>query len=158
MTQLVSDLELAVAPLVQSAGATLYACQLTHEDGVPSIVVMIEQEGGVTIKTCADLNRTIKLVLEVDYAQLLEQYQLVVCSPGIERPLLTAAHYEKAVGADLLLTLKKAQNSIKRFEARLKKIDDNQITLVSDLLGELHFSLNDVAKANILWKKGAKNE
>jgi ribosome maturation factor RimP len=158
MTQLVSDLELAVAPLVQSAGATLYACQLTHEDGVPSIVVMIEQEGGVTIKTCADLNRTIKLVLEVDYAQLLEQYQLVVSSPGIERPLLTAAHYEKAVGSDILLTLKKAQNSIKRFEARLEKIDGNQITLVSDLLGELHFSLNDVAKANILWKKGAKNE
>ncbi len=154
MAQLVTDLALAIAPLVNAVGATLYACQLTHEDGVPSIVVMIEQEGGVLIKTCADLSRTIKLVLEVDYAELLDQYQLVVSSPGIERPLLTLAHYEKAVGADISLHLKKAKNSIKRFEGRLEKIHEDQITVVSDVLGELHFSFNDVAKANILWKKG----
>ena len=154
-TQLINDLEVAITPLVQSAGAMLYACQLTHEDGVPSILVMIEQEGGVLIKTCAVLSRTIKLVLEVDYADLLDKYQLVVSSPGIERPLLTKSHYEKALDSDISLTLKKAQNSMKRFEGRLEKIEDNQITLVCDL-GELIFSLNDVAKANILWKTGAK--
>lgn len=151
MTQLIQDLEKTIAPLVTAADASLYACQFVHEDGVASLRIMIEQEGGVNIQTCADLSRTINLVLEVEYPQVPEKYQLVVSSPGIERPLLNQAHYEKAIGQDISVTLKKAQNSVKKFKGKLESVDDQQITM--QCKGEQHtFVLNDIAKANILWK------
>jgi ribosome maturation factor RimP len=155
VTQLINDLDIIIQPLAKSAGATLYACQFVHVDGVASLRVMIDEEGGVNVQTCADLSRTINLVLEVDHPQLLEKYQLVVSSPGIERPLLNRSNYEQALGKQIAVTLKKAQNSVKRFEGRLESAEGESITIQGD--SDQHtFTLNDIAKANILWNQGAK--
>jgi len=155
MTQLINDLESTIEPLVKSAGATLYACQFTHSDGVASLHIMVDKEGGVDVQTCADISRTVKLVLEVEYPKILEKYQLVVSSPGIERPLISLKHFNDAVGEQVSITLTKARNSIKRYTGLVQKVDGENVIIDSDL-GEQTFTLNDIAKAKILWNQGAK--
>lgn len=155
MSQQLQELEDKIAPIVAASNAVLYACQFTQEDGVASLRVMIDKEGGVDIQTCSDLNRTIGLMLEVDYPKIPEKYQLVVSSPGIERPLLNQSHYEQAVGQDILITLRKAQNNQKRFEGNLESINDHEIVLVNEH-GNHQFKLSDIAKSHILWKARGK--
>lgn len=66
--------------------------------------------GGITLDQCAEASRTVGMLLEE--ADLFSgQYVIEVSSPGIRRPLRTAAHFAAAVGQDV--ELKTADGRVK---------------------------------------------
>ncbi len=54
--------------------------------------------GGVLIEDCSNVSKGLNLLLDVDDVIPGGAYNLEVSSPGLERPLRTPAHYEKAAG------------------------------------------------------------
>jgi ribosome maturation factor RimP len=54
--------------------------------------------GGVAIEDCSNVSKGLNLMLDVDDVIPGGAYNLEVSSPGLERPLRTAPHFEKAVG------------------------------------------------------------
>ena len=135
--------------------ASLCACRFTQDQGVATLSIMIDEPGGVKMQTCSNLSKAISMLLQVEYPQIPEKYQLNVSSPGIERPLYTAAHYQQAVNETIQVQLKRAQNGVKKFSGLLKSIENNQIILECSG-SDFQFSIDDIAKAKILWNQGAK--
>ena len=52
---------------------------------------------GVSIEDCSNVSRGLNLLLDVDDVIPGGAYNLEVSSPGLERPLRTAAHFKRAV-------------------------------------------------------------
>jgi ribosome maturation factor RimP len=52
---------------------------------------------GVTLDDCANFSRIVSAALDVE-DPLDGAYELVVSSPGLDRPLRTPAHYQRYVG------------------------------------------------------------
>lgn len=74
----------------------------------------------VTVDDCELVTRQLQLVLEVagcDYARL------EVSSPGLDRPLRTAAHYDRFIGTEVDITLKVAFNGRKKYRGILRSVD-----------------------------------
>ncbi len=61
-------------------------------------------DGDVDLSDCERVSREISAVLDVDDSITLA-YSLEVSSPGIDRPLVTEAHFRRYVGAEIKATL-----------------------------------------------------
>jgi len=70
--------------------------------------VFVDTETGVTSELCADLSRDFNTVLEgIEFLQ--GRYDLVVSSPGLERPLKFPKQYPKHIGHPLVVKYAKDQ-------------------------------------------------
>ena len=58
----------------------------------------------VDLDDCERMSRELSAVLDVE-DPIPQAYSLEVSSPGIDRPLVTAAHFQRFVGAEVKLTL-----------------------------------------------------
>ncbi|MBI5474160.1 MAG: ribosome maturation factor RimP [Ignavibacteriae bacterium] len=88
------------------------------------IEIFVDAEGSVTSELCSEISR--------DAAKLFEErdiitgaYDLVVSSPGIDRPLKFPWQYKKHVGRKLSVTL----TSEGKNEGKLVAADEDEITL-----------------------------
>ena len=89
----VSRVREMVLPLVSEAGAELYDLELTG--GV--LRLTLDRPGGVDIDLIGSVTRAVSRALdEVD--PIPGEYTLEVSSPGLERPLRTPHHFERAIG------------------------------------------------------------
>ena len=79
--------------------------------------------GGITLDQCAEASRTVGMLLEE--ADLFSgRYVIEVSSPGIRRPLRTAAHFARAVGQNL-----DVKTAAGRFKGRLAAFADGKLTI-----------------------------
>src|SRR5687768_6886659 len=86
----------AVAPLVESLGLILH--DVEHTGG--SLRVLVDRDGGVDVDTLTEATRAVSHLLD-ELDPIGGHYTLEVSSPGLERPLRTAAHFRRAVGAEV---------------------------------------------------------
>jgi ribosome maturation factor RimP len=59
--------------------------------------VFVDKIGGVTIRDCEKMSRTLEALLDVE-DPIKGSYVLEVSSPGLDRPLVTQRDFEKNVG------------------------------------------------------------
>jgi ribosome maturation factor RimP len=103
----------------------------------------------VTVDDCEKVTRQLQYVLEVegcDYARL------EVSSPGLDRPLKTAADYARFSGERVALTLKLAFQGRKRFEGVLQAAEGAWALHFKDGKEEqvLGFTLDEVREARLV--------
>ncbi len=114
-------------------------------------------DGDVDLSDCERISREVSAVLDVDDPITLA-YSLEVSSPGIDRPLVTVAHFRRYVGAEIKATLHRgvptAQGSDrKNFRGLLTAVDGDgdtaQATVAVD--GQpWRFPIADVDTARIV--------
>lgn len=85
-------------PVVASLGAELV--DVDFNGGVLRLTV--DQEGGVTTDVLATVNRTVSPILD-QHDPVPGRYTLEVSSPGVERKLTKFAHFERAVGENVIV-------------------------------------------------------
>lgn len=79
-------------------GVELYWLNDRRAPGRWHLQVMIDKAGGVTLGDCERVSRA----LEDLYDERIEHsYELEVSSPGIDRPLHTERHFNRAVGEQI---------------------------------------------------------
>jgi ribosome maturation factor RimP len=105
----------------------------------------------VTVEDCEAVTRQLQYVLEVenvDYARL------EVSSPGLDRPLKTAAHYERFTGMQVQITLKLPFQGRKKYEGKLLAVEsgDGWQLVFSDGKSDqvLGFALDEVRDARLV--------
>ena len=79
--------------------------------------------GGITLDQCAEASRTVGMLLE-EADLFTGRYVIEVSSPGIRRPLRTAAHFADAVGQNL-----DVKTAAGRFKGRLAAFADGVLTI-----------------------------
>lgn len=145
-----SPLENTIAPAVTALGFELVTCALTFEGHRKIVRVYIDGPQGVTVDDCARVSQQISALLEVQ-TPITGQFHLEVSSPGLDRPLITPAHYRRFLGRRIRVKLHNALAGRKNFTGELQSISDNdgQIQILVD--GQtIELSLANIEKANLI--------
>ena len=106
-------------------------------------------ESAITLEDCEKVTRQVQHVLEVEGCQ----YQrLEVSSPGLDRPLKTAADFERFAGAQIELTLKLAHAGRKKYRGELRASGGAWRVVFDDGKTQqaLDFALEDVREARLV--------
>jgi ribosome maturation factor RimP len=86
-----------VQPSLHQCGVDLYAAQWDGRSQPPTLRLLIEKQGGVSLDDCEQVSNAVSAVLDA-YDPIASAYQLEVSSPGAERPLRTVDDWRQSVG------------------------------------------------------------
>lgn len=117
-----------VAPYAQELGLDIWDIRFVKEGTDWYLRIFIDKDGGVSIDDCVDLTHTITKPLD-DADPISQSYLLEVSSPGVERELVTDAHFDKYVDSNVMLRLIRPIEKVRDFSGRLKAYDNGVITL-----------------------------
>ena len=85
----------------------------------------------VGIEDCEKASRELSALLDVD-DPIPGHYVLEVSSPGIDRPLFTAAHFRKAAGQEVKVLLKAPLDGRRRLRGKLAVVEGDRISLEAE--------------------------
>jgi ribosome maturation factor RimP len=96
-------LEDVIASEVESLGYDLVELRRGGSKRTPVLDVRIDRRDGdpVTVDDCSRTSRAIEARLDAEPGIAGDRYVLEVSSPGVERPLRTAADWRRFVGQDV---------------------------------------------------------
>lgn len=113
---------------IQDLGYELYDVLYVKEGKDYYLRIVIDKDGGIDINDCENVNNAINDMLdEADYIK--DQYFLEVSSPGLERNLRKAKHFEKQIGNKIYIKLFKAIDKQKELVGILKSYSENELIL-----------------------------
>jgi ribosome maturation factor RimP len=163
-----SPLVPVLAPALEALGLELFDVEITGSGRARTLRVFVDRPsragapggasgfGGVDLDAIAAATEAISPVLDHDpvaAAALPGPYTLEVSSPGLERPLRTAAHFRSAVGSPISIKSCAAGSSPVRRRAVLLAADESGITLDVDGVTE-HLSYDDILQARTVFEWG----
>ena len=146
--------------VVRELGFDLVDVEQAGSKTRPLLRLRIERPGadptqpgqGVTVDECARVSRAIEEQLD-NREDLSERYVLEVSSAGVERPLVKREDWDRFKGKEVTV---KTRNAVgdhgKRIEGVLQGINGDEITVVLEGKGPASFPLDDVVKANLVFK------
>lgn len=106
-------------------------------------------EGSVTLADCELVSGQVGAVLDVE-DPLPGMYDLEVSSPGEDRRLRTAEHFERFAGQEVKVELKQAREGRRRLRGVLTSIDKGKDTIEVNVDGESwQVELSDVVEARL---------
>ena len=140
-----------MADFLTAEGYELYNIEFVKEgkDWFLRVYVdMASGEGYIGTEDCEKVSRF--LSEKLDEEDPIEQnYYLEVSSPGMDRPLLTKAHYERYVGSEVEIRLYKGKDGTKNIQGVLDSIEGEEITVTDHDNKEWKLELSEIAKANL---------
>lgn len=122
--QLKETLTLLAKQAALDNGCQLVEFQLKGNQQQQKLVILIDNEAGVSIEECAKVSHQLDDLIEAQ-SLIPNAYTLEVSSPGIDIPLTEKWQYEKNLGRKLTVTL---LTGIEK-EGKLTQVTENQIVL-----------------------------
>ena len=145
-----------VAPIVDDLGLDLYDVERRSATIRVTIDTPPGSEGGVDLDTLALATRLISR--EMDHEDPVPgKYTLEVTSPGLERQLRTARHFQREVGKDVIVRLvgrAVSDAEERRIDGKLVAADDASVTIVLDSGDERTVAIADIDKARTVFNWG----
>ncbi len=126
----------------------------------PVLEVRIDRRDGeaITVADCARASRAVEARLEVDKL-VSERYVLQLSSPGVERPVRTAAEWRRFIGK---LASVNSPALHGREEAEIVRVEGDEgsevIVLEHPKRGEVRVALSDVTDARLAFRWNPKAE
>jgi len=127
-----------VAPALEELGLECLGVEWNAGHGGGVLRVYIDSlaqgggaEGGVSVDDCEAASREISALLDVD-DPIAGQYVLEVSSPGIERPLFSAAQFARFIGSEAKVTLKLPRDGRRRLRGTIAAVEDGRIGMDVD--------------------------
>ena len=135
-------------PTIKAMGYSLVRVRLAGSQN-KTMQVMAERVDGVnmTVEDCALISREVSSVLDVANP-VAEAYTLEVSSPGIDRPLVCQADYDRFSGFNAKIEMVNTVNGRKRFKGQLLGTKNNFVRIcLGEGIVELPFS--DIRQAKL---------
>ena len=110
--------------------------------------VYIDSETGITLDDCQRVSHQLSGVLDVEDL-ITGRYTLEVSSPGLERPLFEARHFERFAGSQARLRLREPLEGRRKLVGRLLGMRDDKVVIVDNEGREWQTPLEQVAKARL---------
>ena len=161
--------ENVVSDIAGGMGYELIELELDESGLVRIFIDIADNRRDVSVKDCEMLTRQLLYQLPVEN---LAFERLEVSSPGIDRRLTKASHFERFMGSRIKISLKESKDNKKNFEGILRKNEASGDSDVLDtgyaleLLGiepniTLSFSIRELSSARLVgetFSKGRKHE
>lgn len=101
-----------------------------HGEGLLRLYIDRDSEA-VTVDDCEVASREISALLDVE-DPIPGRYVLEVSSPGIDRPLFSAAQFARFIGEDAKVTLKLPRDGRRRLRGRIVAVAGERIAIEVD--------------------------
>ena len=157
--QLESSLEALIDPICGAHGVELVDVRYLREPGGSVIRVIIDRDvpgvevgSGVSLEDCTAVSRDVSTALDVhDDVLPSGGYRLEVSSPGLERPLVKLADFERFSGREVKVRTRTPIDKQRRFHGKLLGVVDRSVELDQD--GKvLLIPHEDIAQANLVYR------
>lgn len=157
------QLDREIEARVEALGYEFVELERAGSKGRPILRLRVDVPGsapgaGVSVEDCRKVSRAVEAYLD-ESPDVAERYVLEVSSPGVERPLVRTADFERFAGQEVAVkTTTKMANGSKRFQGELLGLVETD--------GEQHISLRmadgtvmdipraNVARANLVFRWG----
>ena len=137
-----------VAAAVQPLGYELVGVEFHGARANALLRVYIDSEQGITVEDCQRVSHQLSGVLEV--ADPIDgPYTLEVSSPGIDRPLFEAGHFERFAGSDVRIQLRELLDGRRKLTGRLLGMRDGLVALADSEGREWRAPLDQIEKARL---------
>lgn len=137
MTDKANEIATLLAPTVQSLGLELLGVEYLPAPGGALLRLYIDvpadagDERTVGIEDCEATSREVSAQLDVA-DPISGHYTLEVSSPGVDRPLFTAAQFARFMGEMAKVTLKLPQDGRRQLQGAITAVDGDAITFDVD--------------------------
>jgi ribosome maturation factor RimP len=141
--------ERLIAPVLEGMGYDLVRLILSGRHA-PTLQVMAERRDGgpMSVEACADISRALSAVLDVE-DPIAGSYTLEISSPGLDRPLVKPADYERFRGRTAKIETRFPRDGRRRFQGRLAGVRDGGVVLETPE-GPVTIALDDIARAKLV--------
>ncbi len=141
------ELEKVIRPEVESLGFECVKFEIVGSARNPIVRVYIDREGGVSIKHCAVVSRSIGMVLD-RLDPFPGRYLLEVSSPGNGRPLTKEEHFVRFAGNEARVQCEEPESGKKTYTGVIRSCINGLLVLDTDE-GERIVRFSDIIKANL---------
>ncbi len=131
-----------VERLIAGASPEVELWHVEHLAGEGLLRVLIEHADGVDVELCHAVTRALE--------PLRDRFALEVSSPGIERPLVRPAHFDRAVGEMIEVRLAVPVDGRSTLRGRLVAADPGALRLALDD-AEVVVERTAITTSNIVW-------
>ena len=128
----VAEVSELVRPIIEAMGLELWDVRYVKEGAVWYLRIFIDKDEGITIEDCEAVTRAVNDPL--DRLDPIEgSYCLEVSSPGIERELVTDGHFDKFLGAPVMIKLiRPDENGERDLRGTLISHDKDNTVIISE--------------------------
>lgn len=136
-------------PSINALGFELVGLEYLNQGHHSLLRIYIDSEQGIQVEDCAMVSRQVSALMDVE-DPIRGEYTLEVSSPGVDRPLFKAEHYERFVGSLVDIRLRVANELGRRkFKGRIQAVEVDRVLVEVD--GEtVTFALDNIEKANLV--------
>lgn len=138
--------ELITAP-VEALGFELVGIEFVRARQ-STLRIYIDSDAGINVDDCADVSHQVSAVLDVE-DPVTVAYNLEVSSPGLDRPMFTAEHYQRFIGDEVSMVLRMAVQNRRKWQGIIKAVEGEMITVTVEGKDEV-FALSNIQKANLV--------
>ncbi|MBY6017572.1 ribosome maturation factor RimP [Halomonas denitrificans] len=135
---------------VEALGYELWGIQYVRAGNHSTLRLFIEHENGITVDDCAAVSRQVGAVLDVE-DPITTEYNLEVSSPGLDRPLFTAEHYQRYMGSEAVVVLNMPMEGKRKWQGEIVAVDGDMVTLRHNEKDQV-VALPNVQKAHVIHK------
>jgi ribosome maturation factor RimP len=140
-------LEEILIPELDLLGMECIKCEVAGASGSHVVRLYIDKPGGVSIKDCASVSRSIGAVL--DRLDLFPgRYLLEVSSPGSNRPLTRESHFAKYIGRLARVQRSSKTEGKKTYTGTIQSCI-NELLILDTPEGMIEIKLDEIIKANL---------
>lgn len=144
----VTLLEGITTPIAEAKGAYIIEIAIRGERGGKVVEVFLDSDEGLSTAICAAISRELSESLDAQNI-IPGKYQLVVSSPGIERPLKYPRQYGKHVGRSLRITREKS-GAKDIVEGTLESIGETGIELMLKSKTRVAVAFDEINEAKVI--------
>lgn len=152
MTEKAHEIAALLAPAIGSLGLELLGVEYLPSPGGAVLRLYIDtaegDERAVGIEDCEKASREVSAQLDVA-DPISGNYTLEVSSPGVDRPLFTAAQFHRFQGGNAKVTLKLPMDGRRRLQGRIVRVEGDMVAFDVDG-SEMVVAVENIEKARLV--------
>ena len=137
-----------VEPIVESMGYEFVGLEYISQGKHSILRIFIDKPDGVLVDDCSKVSGQLSAMLDVE-DPIRGEYSLEVSSPGMDRPLFTAAHFAQFVGSKCVMRMKMPIDGQRKFTGLIKALSDGMVELEMESK-TVSLAVDMVDKANLV--------
>jgi ribosome maturation factor RimP len=123
--------------------------ELKNEGGRQVLRVFLDQPAGITLGDCERFSKRFAVTLDVE-DWIPFAYVLEVSSPGVNRPLVKEADFQRFIGSTARVRTRNPIAGQKNFKGRIVGADEGRVTIEDAPDKLVTIEVADVEKANLV--------
>jgi len=136
-----------IEPLLVHLGYELVELEFAPAHGRGSLRIFIDRPEGIGISDCERVSREVSALMDVE-DPIPWAYALEVSSPGDDRVLRTATHFERFKGSRVLVELVAPRAGRRRYTGMLQEVSATGVALEVDRQ-RVELPFGEIAKARL---------